>query len=46
MDKTDIGKSGVKISSIGLGGGYWGREVDENTSFDSNEGCNIQSDSD
>ena len=34
MDKTDIGKSGVKISSIGLGGGNWGREVDENTSFE------------
>ena len=27
MDKTDIGKSGVKISSIGLGGGNWGRAV-------------------
>ena len=33
MNTIPIGKSKTMVSGIGLGGGNWGREVDENTSY-------------
>ena len=33
MENLPVGTSGVTISPIGLGGGNWGREVDEETSW-------------
>ena len=33
MEQKPIGSSGVTITPIGLGGGNWGREVDEETSW-------------
>ena len=34
MNRIPIGKNKTMVSGIGLGGGNWGREVDENTSYD------------
>ena len=33
MENLSVGGSGVSVSAIGLGGGNWGREVDEETSW-------------
>ncbi len=33
MQNLPVGKSGVTVGAVGLGGGNWGREVDEETSW-------------
>ena len=33
MEDIAVGGSGVSVSAVGLGGGNWGREVDEETSW-------------
>ena len=33
MENLSVGRSGVSVSGIGLGGGKWDREVDQETSL-------------
>ena len=33
MEHRPVGRAGLTVSAIGLGGGNWGREVDEETSY-------------
>ena len=33
MEDRPVGRTGLTVSAIGLGGGNWGREVDEETSY-------------
>lgn len=33
MEQRAVGRSGLTVSAIGLGGGNWGREIDEESSY-------------
>ena len=33
MDQKSVGRTDITISPIGLGGGSWGREIDEEASY-------------
>ena len=33
MEQRPVGRSGIAVSAIGLGGGNWGREIDEESSY-------------